>query len=275
MPEITKPYLPGTPNWVDIGVSDLSRSKRFYGDLFGWKFENMGPEMGDYHLVTLRNKTIAGMSQNPPTEKTPVRWTTYLATDDLESTIAKIKSKGGKTLTEIMEIPDRGRMVIAVDCCGASFGLWEQRGFVGSQLVNEPGTPVWNEMMSRDITSARDFYKTLFGYTFSQMDEPSMDYTTIDLNGRPVGGMYDGKGVVPDEVPSNWSVCFAVADTDDVVAKAVKSGAKIIAEPMDSPYGRFAALSDPDGAMFSVMRVSTSSPRPRQSEKSDTRATRR
>lgn len=273
MPEISKPYAPGTPNWVDIGVSDLNRSQKFYSALFGWTFEDLGPDMGDYSIVEMNKKSIAGMSQNPPEEKTPVRWTTYLATNDIEATIDKIKAEGGEMLTEVMGVPGKGRMAIAQDCCQAAFGLWQQEGFVGSELVNEPGSPVWHELMSRDVTSARRFYQNVFGYEYGQMDNPEMDYTTIEINDRPVGGIYDGKGVAPEGQPSSWSVCFAVADTDDLVTKAEKAGAKIITKPMDSPYGRFAQLTDPDGASFAVMQVSPStSPEQRRVKPSETKS---
>jgi predicted enzyme related to lactoylglutathione lyase len=55
-------------------------------------------------------------------------------------------------------------------------------------------------------------------------------------------------------VPPHWSVCFAVADCDAIVAKARELGATITYEPMDMPIGRFAGIVDPQGAAFSVMQ---------------------
>jgi predicted enzyme related to lactoylglutathione lyase len=55
-------------------------------------------------------------------------------------------------------------------------------------------------------------------------------------------------------VPAHWSVCFAVADCDGIVAKARALGATLTAEPMDMPIGRFAGLIDPQGAAFTVMQ---------------------
>lgn len=47
MPEKTS-YAHGTPSWVDLGTTDLADAKRFYGALFGWEFDDRGPEAGNY-----------------------------------------------------------------------------------------------------------------------------------------------------------------------------------------------------------------------------------
>jgi predicted enzyme related to lactoylglutathione lyase len=61
----------------------------------------------------------------------------------------------------------------------------------------------------------------------------------------------------PPEVPAYINVYFTVPDCDDAVARATKLGAVLRFGPMDSPFGRFAALSDPQGASFSVIDVTT------------------
>jgi predicted enzyme related to lactoylglutathione lyase len=61
----------------------------------------------------------------------------------------------------------------------------------------------------------------------------------------------------PPEVPSYVNVYFTVDDCDEAVAKAVKQGAVLRFGPMSSPFGRFAALTDPQGANFSVIDITT------------------
>jgi predicted enzyme related to lactoylglutathione lyase len=56
-------------------------------------------------------------------------------------------------------------------------------------------------------------------------------------------------------IPPNWLVCFAVEDTDAIVAKAKQQGGSVLAEPMDiEGVGRFAVLADAQGAVFAVIR---------------------
>lgn len=58
----------------------------------------------------------------------------------------------------------------------------------------------------------------------------------------------------PDDVPPHGSVTFAVDDTDAVVDRAVELGGTVMAPPVDAGVVRFAALRDPQGAVFSVSR---------------------
>jgi predicted enzyme related to lactoylglutathione lyase len=56
-------------------------------------------------------------------------------------------------------------------------------------------------------------------------------------------------------MPAFWGVYFAVGDCDATVTKAQALGAKVLNGPMDVPeVGRMAALMDPQGAAFSVIR---------------------
>jgi predicted enzyme related to lactoylglutathione lyase len=50
-------------------------------------------------------------------------------------------------------------------------------------------------------------------------------------------------------------VYFAVANTDQTVSKAQQLGAQVMAPAMDIPQGRFAVLSDPQGAAFAIIQL--------------------
>jgi hypothetical protein len=73
MPERTR-YDPGTPSWVDLSTTDLDSALRFYGDLFGWEFQDLGEEAGHYHDARLGLWTVP--PRCPPTGSRTSRWTT-------------------------------------------------------------------------------------------------------------------------------------------------------------------------------------------------------
>jgi predicted enzyme related to lactoylglutathione lyase len=58
-------------------------------------------------------------------------------------------------------------------------------------------------------------------------------------------------------LPNHWHVWFAVADTDEAVARATGIGGSVAFGPLDIPIGRVAALADPQGAMFSVIAMTS------------------
>ena len=82
-----------------------------------------------------------------------------------------------------------------------------------------------------------------------------MEYTTWQLDGKPVGGMAAMSDQVPAQVPAHWLAYFAVTDTDATVENAKAAGGNVMAGPMDVPAGRFAVLTDPHGAAFGVIKM--------------------
>ena len=59
-------YEPGTPSWVDLSTTDLDGALRFYGELFGWEFEDMGEEAGHYHQARLRGSASPAWARPNP-----------------------------------------------------------------------------------------------------------------------------------------------------------------------------------------------------------------
>jgi hypothetical protein len=190
-------------------------------------------------------------------EGQPTAWVTYVSVADADETAERVRAAGGTVMVEPMDVEDLGRMAIFADPTGAVFGVWQPRSFAGADLVNEPNSLCWNEVLTRDADTDKAFYPAVFDWdaTRPSFEGAPETYTVWELAGRPVGGMMQmSEGMFPAEVPPHWSVCFAVADTDATVAKARELGATVIAEPMDMPIGRFAGLVDPQGASFTLMQ---------------------
>jgi len=146
-------------------------------------------------------------------------------------------------------------MAIATDPAGAVFGIWQGRAHIGIRLANAPGGLTWSEHFSRDFENAKKFYAAVFGYAFDDMSSDGFTYATLNLGGRPVGGIGAYPPGAPAGAPPAWSAYFGTADTDSAVATALKAGGKVLREPADSPYGRVASVSDDQGAVFSLISV--------------------
>jgi uncharacterized protein len=252
-------YEAGTPSWVEFSSPDLDASIEFYGGLFGWEVpESENPEQtGGYRLAMKNGKPVAGMMPHQQ-EGQPTAWTTYVSVDDAAATTAAVKEAGGTVIVEPMDVMDLGTMAVFVDPTGAAFGVWQPGLFHGSGLVNEPGAISWDELNTRDLAAAKDFYGAVFGWAF---DDQEMDggetYSMIVLGGGPVGGILDLVArKVPEVVPAHWQVYFAVEDTDATIEAAKEAGGGVMMEPIDIPFGRFAILTDPHGASFAVIALS-------------------
>jgi uncharacterized protein len=250
MPTRDTPWPAGTPCWVDYGASDVDAAKDFYGRLFGWQFEGGDPEYGGYLNAHRNGEPAAGMGPLMSPDDSP-SWTTYFATDDSQATAARIRDAGGTVVVEPMEVGPMGTMTIALDPQGNAFGLWQSGTHTGARIVNETGALAWNEAMADDAARAREFYSTVFGFTYDEVEGggEDFDYTTFSTGGNPLGGL----GASSPDLPKGWLTCFAVDSADDAASAVEAAGGKVLMPPMDTPWGRFAVLADPWGAPFEVM----------------------
>ena len=119
---------------------------------------------------------------------------------------------------------------------------------------NAPGSFCWIELATSDAPAARDFYTRMFGWTVNAipMGEHG-NYYIFQKGTNDVAAMYhDTRGIHP-----NWLSYVAVADADASTAQAKSLGATVIADPFDVfESGRMAVLTDPQGAVFAVIRLS-------------------
>ncbi len=108
----------------------------------------------------------------------------------------------------------------------------------------------WNELRTRDVERAKKFYHDTIGWRFERTSTPDGGAYWLALDGhRPVAGLFPLEGPRFDCVPESWMSFLAVDDVDVRVAKAVRSGAKLVMPIFDVPgVGRIAMLMEPSGA---------------------------
>lgn len=246
-------YAAGTPCWIDLGCDDIGRAASFYSALFGWNVSEPIPEAGGYRLASLRDRQVAGLG--PQMNPGPPFWATYIRTDDTEETLDKVREAGGTVVMDTTEVMDQGIMGIFHDNQGAVCSLWQPMAHRGSGLANEHGSLTWNELSARDVDAAMAFYPAVFGWIADVKDDGEMPYTEWQLDGRTIAGMAGMMPEVPESAHPHWSVCFAVDDCDDAVAKVSELGGSIQTSPTDIPPGRFAVVRDDQGAEFAVMKL--------------------
>jgi len=240
-------YPEGVPSWVDLAAGDPPAAMAFYRELLGW---DLG-DGGGYCFCRVRGHAVAGINTQASPEGTATAWTPYLAVDDADAVAARVAANGGRMIFGPRDVHTQGRTAWAADPQGAVFGLWQAGDHVGATLTGEPGTMVWTELSTPDLDAAQPFYAEVFGHVWEPLDAGGVRYATFAVDGVPVGGALEEP---PGSTPV-WTPTFGVADTDAAVAAAARLGAQPIAGPADSPYGRYAAFRDPQGAFFSVISV--------------------
>jgi predicted enzyme related to lactoylglutathione lyase len=270
-------YPAGVPCWIDTDQPDPDAAVEFYGDLFGWEFDDRMPADAPvrYFIAQLRGKDVAGVGGRPDdAPEIPVAWNKYVAVDSADDTTATIEDNGGSVVMEPFDVLDAGRMAVLADPEGAVFCVWEAKQQPGAVLVNEPGTWNFSELNTRDPEGAKRFYGAVFGWEESSFSFGGADYTMFRMPGygeflaQRDPGLYKRQEDAPEgfedavawiipisgEAPPHWSITFAVDDADATAARAAELGGTIEVEPFEAGPARTAVMKDPQGARFSVTK---------------------
>jgi hypothetical protein len=186
----------------------------------------------------------------------PPHWMVYVAVTSADDAAARAASLGGTVIAPAFDVFDVGRMAVLQDPTGAMFCVWQAKRHTGVAAFQEPNAFSWSELLTRDTAAATKFYTSLFGWSTKVTDNPAgFSYTHWCLDGQDFGGMM---AIAPQmgPVPPNWMNYISVTDCDACVAKATSLGGKLCNPPFDIPdVGRMAVLSDPQGAVFSIIHL--------------------
>jgi uncharacterized protein len=259
-------YQPGVPCWIDTWQPDAEAAVAFYTRLFGWEAQDTMPTdvPGRHFICRLRGRDVAAIASRPQAAPPVTAWGTYVWVRSAEDAAARAADAGGSVIMEPFDSLDGGRIAIVADPAGASLGVWQPGEHRGAQLVNEPGAWSISALSTPEPEAAKVFYGAVFGWENETFDAGEREVTIWRLPGyvggepeQPVprdciGAMAGSAG----DLPAQWGVDFWVHDVDEVAGEAARRGGTVVVPPFDTPIARQAVLADPQGASFSVSRVS-------------------
>lgn len=103
------------PDFIEIGTDDAASTKAFFANVMDWQWKLLGEGPGGYFTDGSRK---VGLHE----EGTPCM-VPYLAVEDIEATVARVKTAGGALMGEINDAPSLGRFATCTDPRGMRFGL--------------------------------------------------------------------------------------------------------------------------------------------------------
>lgn len=117
----------------EMPAVDRKRMAKFYTTTFGWKAQALGPDMGNYVVVTTAESDEGGRPTQPGTinggfyekkEDWPAQYPSIvIAVADIHAAMKKVTAAGGKVLGDPMEIPGVGEYVSFFDTEGNRVSL--------------------------------------------------------------------------------------------------------------------------------------------------------
>jgi predicted enzyme related to lactoylglutathione lyase len=259
----SRTYPHGVPSWIETEQPDPGAARAFYGELFGWAFED---RPGGYTIARLGGREVAGVLPSGGT----AGWSTYVAVDDADAAAERVVAEGGRVLRAPEDAGPAGRSALVTDPQGAAFGLWQAGRRLGAQATNEPGAWNFSNLHTPEPAAATAFYTSVFGWSFDDIGFGTMirvpgygDHlaATVDptIHDRQAGmsappGFADAVAWLVPEGPGQeprWHVVFTVADRDASVAVVERLGGKVEARE-DTDWTRLAVIRDPWGATFTA-----------------------
>ncbi len=242
------------PAWVDLGTKDAASARTFYSTLFGWDIQvSPDPQYGGYGRALLDGRDVAGIGPTMSPDQ-PTAWAFYVGTDDIDGLSRRVQAAGGQVIMPAFDVGDQGRMAVFADPGGAVVSAWQTTTMNGFQTRGSNAFE-WAELNARGVTASLAFYHDVFGWAIKPSDSSDMPYTEFEVDGVRVAGATEMSPMAPADMPNYWLVYFGVDDVDASTRTAVEAGGMEMLAPMDFPGGRMSMVTDPQGAIFGLLRM--------------------
>ena len=243
--------------WHELVTSDMKAAEDFYTKVVGWTVTPFAGAGQPYDVLQRPGGSaggVGGVMKIPDGMNWPPHWVMYIGVPNLDEAVSHIQRLGGKALSEVIQVPDVGRLRVMLDPHGGMFAIMQP-----SMDGNAPETPPevgeasWHELYTDDAPAAMKFYSEVFGWKETEaFDMGPMGKYYMFGRSFPLGGMMTK---TPDmkQLPTHWGVYFRVPDVDAGAERVRSSGGKVLNGPMEVPGGdRIVNCMDPQGATFSL-----------------------
>ncbi len=255
-PTATGVHHPGQFVWHDLVTEDVTRAKRFYGELFGWQFEDVAGDGIVYSVISHDGTPIGGIApiadQDIQVESS--RWLSLMSVEDVDAAVDAMVQGGGSVNMAPWTNPTRGRMALVTDPQGALVVF--VRSVNGDPANLEADDLISNRWMFTELWAHRPIeavrlYEKVVGYETELMDVGGIeDYAMLTRDGRRRAGV----NFLPwEEVQSNWLPYVKVDDAEATAARVEELGGRVLLPPLpEIRNGSVALVMDPSGAAFAI-----------------------
>lgn len=123
-------------------------------------------------------------------------------------------------------------------------------------MSTQQGKFVWYELMTTDAPAATRFYQSVVGWKAEDSGMPGVQYTILNADSSRVGGLMELPQSARDGgAKPGWIGYVGVDDVDATAARVTGAGGAVHRPAQDIPgIGRFAIVTDPQGAQFTLFK---------------------
>jgi predicted enzyme related to lactoylglutathione lyase len=245
--------LAGKIIWHDLLTTDIEGSRKFYGGLFGWTFEEVPLSLGfgrsgNYLLIRHEGKLIGGMvdTERLGAKANNSQWVVLMSVDDVDLVAQKVVNAGGAIMTPPTDLNERGRIAVVRDNAGALFAILETRDGDPVDSSAAFGSFMWDEVWVPDAATSAIFYESIAPFQpVSMVTGEDSEYLGLAVDGRP------RMGILQDpiaELPPTWASYIRVEDMS-LLDRVAALGGKVLLPAEDRLIGgQVALIAGPSGA---------------------------
>jgi predicted enzyme related to lactoylglutathione lyase len=257
----TGKHLPGKVIWHDLISHKPIESKRFYSELFGWEFEDLGLDLGfgrtvNYSLIRHQGQLIGGMvdanhlGRGNPEDLS--QWVVVLFVKDINKATSQVMANGGRVLTPPRDVAERGTLALIEDSQGATLALLQTRHGDPAEQTPPIGGFLWDEVWPVDVTAASKFYTSLFNLapaTHNNKTGTAYQFLTSS-SGIPRFGLLQQP---IKALPPTWVSYIRVDNPAAITAKVSGLGGQVLVGAQKRDVGgEVALIADPSGAGIAI-----------------------
>lgn len=119
------------------------------------------------------------------------------------------------------------------------------------------GKFVWHDLVTDDVSKAKQFYAGVFGWSFVD----KYGYTTIYHHGKAIGGMMQVAHQPGKDAEAVWLPSLSVENVDNAIVEVKENKGRVLKGPLDMPQrGRGVLISDVQGAQIVLLHAKGGDP---------------
>jgi uncharacterized protein len=230
---------------LELIAENIEASSEFYAWLVGarqdvWDTKRLLTDLG-----------VRSVRQPGP-DGPPHGWVPVFHVDDVRAAQMRAAALGGQNRDGLGEGGAPGY-------CVDSFGVWT--GLSDDANDNTEAIGATNcDYSTADAPAAASFYADLLKAQAHEIVDDPYQFHIIHNGPIATAGVVSFRGPLDYSRMTKWLVYFAVTDVDQIVARGIEAGARIVVPANDTAFNRYAVLEDPFGQLFGLSR-----PLPRES----------
>jgi predicted enzyme related to lactoylglutathione lyase len=247
---LTSTRTPGRFVWHDLVTQDLAASKKFYGGLLGWTFDEVPGSKGRYVVIRQGGAAIGGIAEVKRGLNVS-QWVSHISTDDVDRAVAAATAAGGGIAVKPFDVGQRARVAVLTDPQGAPFGVVRLNpGDPSASETPAVNTWLWHELWTSDTPKASSFYAGLFGYQPGSVPSAVGSAQVFKYGDKLRGGVQQ----LPNaSIKPNWLPYVRVESAKALAARATELGGKVLIAPSaELRSGSVTLVQDPTGAAVAL-----------------------